>query len=91
MKNKSEYCWAQRFDYKNSSFVGGLVRKSPHPVNTVFLLVRNNIVLHFTDDEAAAVIASLSEALWVKSFERLNPKKFKWLTHKQLLAKFVKS
>ena len=82
-KERSEYCQAQQFDYRNGKITGGLVRKSPHVGDTVYLTIQG-MVLHLRPDEASAIIACLSEAMWTDMFNKLNPGAFTWKSHREM-------
>lgn len=67
MKRLSKECKfypCTTWNYKNDYFQGGLVKNSPHKVNTVYLRADGGLYLHLTNDEALAVIGCLTEALW---------------------------
>ena len=65
--------------YKNWHIETGLIKNSPHPVNTVYLCLTDipkkgqPQELHLTDDEAMAIVHALSHSVWV-SLQRQSSK-----------------
>ena len=84
-RKKSLYSKVQFFDYKDGTFGVGLVKYSKHPVNKVYLQI-NDYVFELRSDEAHAILASLSHALWCDELTTLKQKnKLKWISRKKLM------
>lgn len=73
---------------RNGWFEAGLVKNSPHKADRIYLRI-NDYFFHLRDDEAFAIINTLSNALWCewifRKYGHCDKKKLpKWKTLKQI-------
>lgn len=84
--NKTKFALIEKINYlakyrgKPGTFEAGFVKFSAHKENTIYLVLPDNHLFEFTDDEAMAAINVLSSALWQRNvpMSREKRKKLKW-------------
>ena len=83
--NKALYNTVDSYEYKNGVFAGGLVEKSTHKANTVYLQIKG-CVFDLREDEANAIISVLSQSLWSDyHLTKTAKKKLKWVPIEKIL------
>ena len=84
MKKKTLYHKIQFYKYKDGEFGAGLVKHSNHPINKVYLQIKDYIY-ELRTDEAYAILGGLGNALWSANILTLKQKnRLKWITEKEL-------
>ena len=66
---KTEFSPIETKEYKDSIIEAGLVKNSPHKNDKIYLRI-GDLFFHIDDDEAFAILNSLSNALWCEAILR---------------------
>lgn len=80
MRDKALYCKVNGYKYKDCEIESGLVKNSPHKVNSIYFRIKD-MCLHMRTDEVYALFACLGESLWCESMAKIN--KYKGFTFKR--------
>ena len=86
---ETEYIQIEECQYENKRISAGFVKKSPHPVDTIYLEV-GGMVAHLRSDECTAIVMALSKAMWLRDIFDLDDSQFeelKWISHKDMWEK----
>lgn len=84
MTKEPTFAPVETISYKDGIFQGGLVKNSPHPVDKIYLRIKDYF-FHLRSDEAYAIIVCLTKALWTEKLGRMHKYKFKFKKLKHIV------